>query len=122
MKKRPIKNSVNHLYDIYKYPETLHRYKNIINLTAGVYDMATEEDCYWLLDAILENQSTLSGTAVQVWELSRVKGDTFKLTCSDENGENLYINEESKFEFYFDYLQVIKKDDLICLPIEKSIY
>jgi hypothetical protein len=122
MKKRPIKNSVNHLYDIYKYPETLHRYKNVINLTAGVYDMATEEDCYWLLDAILENQSTLSGTAVQVWELSRVKGDTFNLTCFDENGENLYINEEPKFEFYFDHLQVIKKDDLICLPIEKSIY
>jgi hypothetical protein len=122
MKKRPIKNSVNHLYDIYKYPETLHRYKNIINLTAGVYDMATEEDCYWLLDAILENQSTLSGTAVQIWELSRVKGDTFNLTCSDENGENLYMSEEPKFEFYFDHLQVIKKDDLICLPIEKSIY
>ncbi|MCJ8155690.1 hypothetical protein MKJ01_18200 [Chryseobacterium sp. SSA4.19] len=122
MKKKPIKNSANDLYDIYKFPEELHLYKNSVNITLGICDLATEEDCFWILDVIVENQSLLPNTGIQIWELARVEGDTFDLTCSDENGANLFMIKNPKFEFYFDYLKIIKKDNLIYLPIEKNLY
>ncbi len=122
MVRKALKNSANDLYDFYQYPEELHSYRGLISITLGIHDLITEENCSWILDVILENQQTLSDHNIQIWKLYRIGQDTFNLTCSTDNGEVIFTCENQKFKSFWDYLQIIKKGYLLCLPVERNIY
>lgn len=120
-KNSKLKNSANSLYDIYVTPMQLHDYNKKIKLSEGVYDIASYENCFWLIDLILEEGPTLD-TRLLTFELERVKDDHFSLTCSFENGKLLYRQGNLNVNFYFDYLKILKKGKILCLPIEENLY
>ncbi|MCT2409973.1 hypothetical protein NZD88_20655 [Chryseobacterium antibioticum] len=116
-----IRNSANDLYNIYTSREKLHEYKNGFKLTEGIYDIAVYEDCFSLIDLILEQQCGPK-LEIQIWELIRREENAFNLTCSNVRNEILYEKNNLRIDFYFDYLQIFKIGKLLCLPIEKDIY
>ncbi|PWN59949.1 DUF6876 family protein [Chryseobacterium oncorhynchi] len=81
------------------------------------------EDCYWLLDLIfLLQEYIVYHSEIQAWELIRVSDNSFNLSWSNEKREIIFENNDMNVSFYFDYLKIIKKGNLLCLPIEESLY
>ncbi|MET3034848.1 DUF6876 family protein [Chryseobacterium sp. NRRL B-14859] len=122
-KHNKVKNSANELYDIYTFPNKLHGYKNGYQITEGVNDIAVYENCFWLLDLILEQQLFPElDYDIQNWKLERIGDDLFNLSCSYENGEIVEEIKGLEVDFYFDDLKIVKKGNIFCLPIEKEFY
>ena len=115
------RSSANDLYDVYSVPQKLHDYENGYKFTEGVYDIATYEDCFWLLDLILDHQINLNFEN-QIWHFKRTHQESFTLTCKNKEGYKLAEIENLQTNFYFDDLTIIKKDKMFCLPIEESMY
>lgn len=120
-KKGKMKNSANDLYDIYTIGKQLYEYKMGIKLSEGVNDVATYEDCFWLIDLIFKNQPKLYSQPL-IYELEKFEENNFTLKCSYENGVVVSEQNNLKVGFYFDYLQIIRKGKILCLPIENSLY
>ncbi|PTT38314.1 hypothetical protein DBR28_08730, partial [Chryseobacterium sp. HMWF028] len=78
MMNNKIRNSANELYDTYTSREQLHEYKNGFKLTEGVYDIAIYEDCFRVIDLILEQPSGVN-LGIQIWELVRREENAFNL-------------------------------------------
>lgn len=115
------RNSANDLYNVYSSPQDLHEYKNEYLFTEGINDLANFEDCFWLLDMILDEQHNLN-SETQIWTLKSVLPHSFTLTCKSKDGQKLVEIKNLEADFYFDDLIIIKKDKLFCLPVEESIY
>lgn len=114
-----IRSSANSLYDFYKYPVDLIKYKNGFKITQGIYDMANEENWFPFLDIICFHEKKFK---TEIWQFSRENDHLFTLTGNSE--ENIMFTEIQDLEsdFFFDELTLIKKGKLICLPIEENIY
>lgn len=121
IKRNKKRNSVNTLYDSYTSTEELFEFKKGYKLTKGIVDVSTEEDCDWLLELILEEQSKLN-CDVQNWHLKRIEGNLFMLYCTDQNGVVLTEVNDLSIRFYFDDLFLLVKNNLLCLPIESKMY
>lgn len=125
MKKKLIKhkNSANELYDVYTSKQNLHEYKNGYKITEGIFDLATYEDCFWLLDLIfLFQEYIVYHSDLQSWELNRIDGNSFTLSWINDKNEVIFENNDMNISFYFDYVRIIKKGNLLCLPIEQELY
>ncbi|ASE63478.1 hypothetical protein EGY07_19700 [Chryseobacterium indologenes] len=122
-KHNKIKNSANDLYDIYTFPDSLHEYKEGHKITEGINNVAVYENCFWLLDLIL-NQQVHPGLdcEVQNWELQRIEDGLFDLSCSYENDITIHKVKGLEVGFYFDDFRIMKKGNIFCLPIEKELY
>ncbi|WP_419871058.1 DUF6876 family protein [Chryseobacterium sp. CT-SW4] len=116
-----IKNSANDLYDIYTTEKQLYEYKMGIKLSEGVNDIATYEDCFWLIDLIYKDQPKLNSQPL-IYELEKVEENNFTLKCFYENGVVVSEQNNLKVSFYFEYLQIVRKGKILCLPIENSLY
>lgn len=116
-----IKNSANDLYDIYTTENQLYEYKMGIKLSEGVNDIATYEECFWLIDLIYKDQPKLNSQPL-IYELEKFEENNFTLKCSYENGVVVSEQNNLKVNFYFEYLQIVRKGKILCLPIENSLY
>jgi hypothetical protein len=116
-----IKNSANDLYDIYTTEKQLYEYKMGIKLSEGVNDIATYEECFWLIDLIYKDQPKLNSQPL-IYELEKLEENNFTLKCSYENGVVVSVQNNLKVSFYFEYLQIVRKGKILCLPIENSLY
>ncbi|REC48894.1 DUF6876 family protein [Chryseobacterium pennipullorum] len=118
-----IKNSANDLYDIYTFADTLYEYKEGYKITEGINNVAVNENCFWLLDLIV-NQQEQPGLdcEVQNWELQRIEDGLFDLICSRENEVTIHKVKGLDVRFYFDDFRMMKKGNILCLPIEKELY
>nr|WP_315030394.1 DUF6876 family protein [uncultured Chryseobacterium sp.] len=122
-KHNKIKNSANDLYDIYTFPDSLYEYKEGHKITEGINNVAVYENCFWLLDLIL-NQQEHPGLdcEIQNWELLKIQDGLFDLICSHENERIIHEIKGLQIGFYFDDFRIMKKGNLFCLPIEKELY
>ncbi|WP_312900079.1 DUF6876 family protein [Chryseobacterium taichungense] len=121
IKRNKKRNSANTLYDAYKAAEDLYDYKEGYKLSKGIFDVSNEEDCKWLLEIILNEQSSLY-CEFQYWHLKRIEGSTFMLYCTDEEGNVLTEINDISINFFFDDLFLLVKKNLLCLPIESKMY
>lgn len=121
IKRAKKRNSANTLYDMYKSVEDVYDFKAGYHISQGVFDLTNGEDCDWLLELIVQEQSRLN-TEVQNWHLKRIEGENFALYCTNENGEILSEVQDISLRFYFDDLYLLVKKNLICLPVESNIY
>lgn len=122
-KNHKIKNSANDLYDVYTSPDRLYEYKKGHKITEGINNVAVYENCFWLLDLILNQQEHPSlDCEVQNWELQRIENGLFDLSCSRENKMVIHEVKGLEIGFYFDDLRITKKGNLFCLPMEKELY
>lgn len=121
IKRAKKRNSANTLYDMYKSVEDIYDFKGDYHISQGVFDLINGEDCDWLLDLIVDQQSKLS-CDIQNWHLKRIEGENFALLCSNEDGQVINQINDISLRFYFDDLFLLVKKKLICLPIESKIY
>lgn len=121
IKRNKKRNSANTLYDAYKAVEDLYDFKGGYKLSKGIFDVSSGEDCDWLLEIILDEQSKLF-CETQYWHLKRVESNTFMLYCKDEDGNVLTEINDISINFFFDDLFLVVKKNLLCLPIESKMY
>ncbi|AZA81604.1 hypothetical protein C1637_03260 [Chryseobacterium lactis] len=118
-----IKNSANDLYDIYTFPDKLYEYKEGYKITEGINNIAEYENCFWLLDLIVNQQEHPElDCEVQNWELQKIEDGLFDLSCSHENEHVIHEVKGLQKGFYFDDFRIMKKGNIFCLPIEKELY
>lgn len=115
------RSSANDLYNVYLFHQELHDYEKEYKFTEGVNDVVNFEDCFWLIDLILDQQINLN-SEIQIWHIGRVQQNSFTLTCKNKEGHKLAEIGNLQTGFYFDDLTIIKKDNVFCLPIEENIY
>jgi len=113
------RTSANDLYDIYLEPEELHIYKNKFKLTEGINDIAYYENCYWVIDQICLHKKNFN---LEIWELSRNQNEIFTLMGKSQLGIVFVEIKNLQSDFYFDNLIILKKDKLLCLPLEENLY
>lgn len=118
-KKLNNRTSVNDLYDNYLEPEELHNYKRSFKLSEGINEIAYYENCYWVIDLICHHKNKFS---LEIWEFCRIENEIFTLKGKDKSGEVFVEIENLQSDFYFDDFVIVKKDKLLCLPIEQNIY
>lgn len=118
-KKLSKRTSANDLYDNYLEPEELHTYKNNFKLTDGIKEVAYYENCFWVIDLICHHKKNFS---LEIWEFGRIDNEIFTLTGKNETGDVFVEIKNLQSDFYFDDFIIIKRDKLLCLPIEVSIY
>jgi len=89
-------------------------------LTDGAMQMATDEKCFWLMDIVASYsmEIKLKSEEFQVWILTRVKDDEFKVTCDDGNGNILIVQKIPFSDFPFDTVKLFKVQNVIMLPCE----
>lgn len=114
-----IRNSANSLYNFYKYPVDLIPYKNGFNITEGIHDMASEENWFYFLDIICFHEKRFK---TETWQFSRENDNLFILAGYSETEVQFTKIPNLEFDFFFDDLTIVKKEKLICLPVEKDIY
>ena len=88
--------------------------------TEGVYALATDMQCFWLLDVILSYQFNpdVRAESFQTWKLERIEGDAFKVTATDGN-ENVIAEQVIPFsDFEADEVTLWNVNRVIMLPNE----
>ncbi len=91
-----------------------------ILFTSGVEILVKQCQAYWLLDVIASyrfHKRCLNNT-LQVWKLERIKGDSFKVTMDDGNG-NIQITQRIPYsDFPYDVANLWLIDNTLILPSE----
>lgn len=88
--------------------------------TEGAYALATDMQCFWMLDVILSYQLNpdVRAESFQTWKLERIEGDAFKVTATDGN-ENVIAEQVIPFsDFEADELTLWNVNRVIMLPNE----
>jgi hypothetical protein len=88
--------------------------------TEGVYDLCTDFECFWLLDAIISHQFSekVKREPFQVWKLQRLEDYEFKLTATDGN-DNIIAEQHIEFsDFKADEVTLWNVNQVILLPNE----
>ena len=114
-----IRSSANSLYDFYKYPTDLIPYKNGFNITEGIHDMTCEENWFYFLDMICFHKKRFKK---EIWQFSRENDNVFTLTGNSERNVQFTEIPDLESDFFFDDFTLVKKEKLICLPVEEDIY
>ena len=112
------RSSANDLYDFYTTPEKLIKYKKF-NFTLGINTIATDENCFLILDIICHQKKNFD---IEIWKFSRDNNNLFSLTGKSKQGFTFTEIKNVESDFYFDDFTIIKKEKLLCLPIEEKIY
>ncbi|WP_409515138.1 DUF6876 family protein [Chryseobacterium sp.] len=113
------RNSANELYDNYTFPQKLIQYRNGIHITEGIYDIVHNENFSQIIDIICRHKKNFE---VEIWKFSRQHENRFTLMASNTLNIPFLKLENIEVDFYFDDLILIKKNRLICLPIEENLY
>lgn len=88
--------------------------------TSGVETLIENCKAYWLLDLIgsYKFHKRSVGQPFQVWKLERTKGDSFKVTMEDGNG-NIQITQRIPYsDFPYDVANLWLIDGILILPSE----
>lgn len=115
--------SANDSLKYVQFTGTDHYYKYMfgIVLTDGAMQLATDEQCFWMMDIVCSyfTHPKINGEEFQVWTLKRQgETDSFKVTCDDGN-KNILITQKIPYsDFKFDELKLYKVDNVIMLPSE----
>lgn len=94
---------------------------NSLMLTDGAKAFFDRNKCYWFLDIICSYQPELPHKHMdgfQVWEITRLDGDSALITCEDGNYNRII---EQKIDFTdFPYMKgtLWIEDNIILLPTE----
>lgn len=114
-----IRSSANSLYDFYKYSTDLIQYNNGFKITQGIQDILFEEDIESIIKLIIKHKINYQ---VEIWEFSRNKHNLFTLSAKDKSGLIFVDIANLESNFFFDDIIIIKKQNLLCLPIEEKLY
>ncbi|MCY1692710.1 hypothetical protein OVA29_21585 [Exiguobacterium sp. SL14] len=74
---------------------------------------------FWLIDIICYHKINFD---IEIWKFSREKGNIFLLIGTNELDFKFVEFQNLESDFYFDDLIIVKKRNLLCLPIEVDIY
>jgi len=100
--------------------ENYYKHNLAIHFTDGIKEVADKEECYWLID-VVASYSTVKfkeTNPFQVWQLKRIKGNKFKVSCEDGN-ENILITQNIPFsDFKYDEIKMFLVDGILMLPSE----
>lgn len=100
------------------------KYYNYFNLklTDGVYYLAKEGECFWLLDIILSYQPKHHNIPFQLWELNIDEEEDKRAAVitmrEDSNTKPLITQKIPYTDFPLDYLKLFVIDRVILLPSE----
>ncbi len=114
-----IRSSANNLYDFYKYPLDLIKYKNSFKITQGIQDILLEEDIEPIIKMIINHKRIFK---VEVWKFSRSGQNLFTLSAKNKSGLQFVDIPNLTSGFFFDDICIIKKSQLLCLPVEEELY
>lgn len=114
-----IRSSAHSLYDFYKYPIDLIQYKNGYKITQGIQDVIDDEDIEPVIKIIIKHKINYK---VEVWEFSRTDQNLFTLSAKNEAGLKFLEIANLESDFFFDDISIIKRQKLLCLPMEKELY
>jgi hypothetical protein len=97
-----------------------YKYLMGTKLTSGVKATAEEYGCFWFLDIIasVQHMEKVKAEGFQVWKLTRVKADEFKVVMEDGNDGVVYTQKISFSNFKDDALTLWLVDSVILLPSE----
>lgn len=113
------RNSANELYDNYTFPQKLIHYHNGFHITEGIYDIVHNENFSQIIDIICQHKKNFE---TEIWKFSRQNQNKFILMGSNTTNVQFIQLENIEADFYFDDLVLLKKNKLICLPIEENLY
>jgi hypothetical protein len=88
--------------------------------TDGVRDMAEACGAYWLIDLIISHQVHIHVNleTFQVWDLIRLKDNTFTVLCTDGNKKRITGQEIPFSDFRYDMATLWLVDGVLLLPCE----
>jgi hypothetical protein len=97
-----------------------YKYLMGTKLTSGVKALAEEYGCFWFLDVItsVQHMEKVKAEGFQVWKLTRVKDDEFKVVMEDGNDNVIYKQKIGFSNFKDDTLTLWLVDSVILLPSE----
>ena len=101
--------------------EKYYSYFNL-KLTDGVYYLAKEGNCFWLLDIILSYQPKYSQVPFQLWELNIDEAEdkrTAVVTMREDSGKKALVQQRIPYtDFPLDYIKLYVIDKVVLLPSE----
>lgn len=101
--------------------EKYYSYLNL-KLTDGVYYLAKEGKCFWLLDIILSYQPKHRQVHFQLWELNIDEAEdkrTAVVTMREDSGQKALVEQRIPYtDFPLDYIKLYLIDGVILLPSE----
>lgn len=104
-------NGTENIYSCRPFPLTY---------TDGVKDLAENCKAYWLIDIIVSYQGnkSVNSHSFQVWELKRVKDDSFTILATDGNSHKIASQNIPYSDFPYDMATIWLVDGTMLLPNE----
>ncbi|PHJ65051.1 hypothetical protein VF04_04030 [Nostoc linckia z7] len=100
-------------------------YSRFFNYSEGVKYLASEANCYWLLDAIAswqlsnEVKNSPMSEGFQIWELTRTDGNQAVLTGAWDTNQIVVTQEIEYTDFPLPKIKLWLSDEILCLPSER---
>lgn len=88
--------------------------------TDGIKALVENFQCCWLVDLVASYQHhpAVKGESFQTWQLTRVKADSFKATCTDGNDKKLVDQFIPFSDFDADVVKLYLANGVLLLPSE----
>lgn len=96
-----------------------HQLSKII-YTDGVKELAETCGAYWLIDLIISHQlhNHVKSESFQVWDLIRLKNNTFTILCTDGNKKRITSQDIPYSDFSYDMATLWLVNNTLMLPSE----
>jgi hypothetical protein len=114
------RKNANDLYLECNCSEQFYKHSLGLIFTDGVATICDAEKCFWFLDICMSynNANFRTQNEFQVWQLNRLAGDKFKVTCTDGN-ENILVTQIVPYsDFEQDDLTFYFTNNTLLLPSE----
>jgi hypothetical protein len=113
--------NANSKYSFNNGSENFYCHKPSLMLyTEGVKLLAEDCQAWWLIDLIISHQCKreINLERFQVWNLTRLQGNQFKIVASDGNEIRLIIQQIPSSDFPYDQATIWLVDGCLMLPCE----
>lgn len=110
--------SANDYYRHFIQPRDFIEFQSGFFLSEGIYRIAGETQCQWLLQIICFQQKKSDEQLVEFWKLKRKQGLDYMLQCKDCSGTILFEKTFISPDFLFNEIIIWKVGAYIILPGE----
>ena len=88
--------------------------------TDGVKMLVEKCEAYWLIDIVISHQCKkgVNNERFQVWDLTRIKNNVFKIVATDGNKNHLVTQQIPFSDFAYDVATIWLVDGCMMLPCE----
>jgi hypothetical protein len=113
--------SVNDYYGFLKNLQSkVYTYKENFIISDGIFQIAGNEEFFWMIEIVYKNQKLLQNASFQIWIFHKENNSTLKVTIQNKSEIELLTFKIENINFEYMEMSLFVADNLLFLPSENK--